>query len=74
MPIVAVSGGFDPLHKGHIRLIRDAARYGDVIVILNSDAWLQRKKAYKFMDWDSRSEILSAIKGVVAVVQVDDSD
>jgi len=74
MTTVAVSGGFDPLHKGHVRLIRAAATYGDVIVILNSDEWLQRKKAYKFMDWDSRAEIINSIKGVVLVISVDDTD
>ena len=39
-PTVMVSGGFDPVHAGHIRMIRDAAQYGDVIIIANSDAWL----------------------------------
>ena len=39
-PTVIVSGGFDPVHAGHIRMIRDAANFGDVIVIANSDDWL----------------------------------
>jgi len=73
-PIVAVSGGFDPLHSGHINYILDASRYGDVIVILNSDAWLKRKKGYAFMPWDQRASIVGAIKGVIDVVPVDDSD
>ena len=42
--IVAVSGGFDPLHVGHVRMIQAAAEFGDVIIIANSDAWLERKK------------------------------
>jgi D-beta-D-heptose 7-phosphate kinase/D-beta-D-heptose 1-phosphate adenosyltransferase len=71
---IAVSGGCDPAHSGHIRMILDAATYGDVVVILNSDDWLLRKKGYKFMDWNERAEILSAIRGVVEVVPVDDSD
>lgn len=72
--IICVSGGCDPAHSGHIRMILDAARYGDVVVILNSDDWLMRKKGYKFMSWEERAEILMAIKGVTDVVQVDDSD
>lgn len=71
---IAVSGGCDPAHSGHIRMILEAATYGDVIVILNSDDWLLRKKGYKFMDWNERAEILRAIRGVVDVVPVDDSD
>ena len=71
---VAVSGGFDPVHVGHIRMIQEAAQYGDVIVILNSDDWLMRKKGYVFMSWTERAEILSSIKGVIKVVPVDDSD
>ena len=43
-PTVIVSGGFDPVHAGHIRLIRAAAEHGNVIVIANSDEWLFKKK------------------------------
>jgi len=72
---IAVSGGFDPIHKGHVRMILDASKYGDVIVILNSDAWLVKKKGYKFMDWGERSEIIRSISGVVNVVNtIDDTD
>ncbi len=72
---IAVSGGFDPIHKGHIRMILAAAQYGDVIVILNSDDWLHKKKGYKFMAWDDRAEIIRSIRGVVNVVNtVDDKD
>ena len=73
-PTVMVSGGFDPVHAGHIRMIRHAAEYGDVIVIANSDDWLYRKKGFIFMEWERRVEILNAIKGVVLVDSVDDSD
>ena len=73
-PTVMVSGGFDPVHVGHIRMIREAAKYGDVIVIANSDNWLHRKKGYVFMDFEKRSEILSSIKGVLVVDSVDDTD
>ena len=71
---VMVSGGFDPIHSGHVRMILDAANYGDVIVVANSDEWLLRKKGYFFMNWDERSEILASIKGVVSVTFVDDTD
>ena len=73
-PIVMVSGGFDPVHAGHIRMIREAALYGDVIVVANSDEWLFRKKGFVYMEFDRRVEILNAIKGVVLVDSVDDSD
>ena len=73
-PTVMVSGGFDPVHAGHIRMIRHAAKFGDVIVIANSDDWLFRKKGFVFMEYARRAEILDAIKGVVLVDSVDDSD
>tara|TARA_Y100001972_G_C7603771_1_gene302569 strand:- start:492 stop:950 length:459 start_codon:yes stop_codon:yes gene_type:complete len=71
---VAVSGGFDPIHVGHVRMIQEAAKFGSVIVILNSDSWLENKKGYKFMSWRERSEIISCIKGVERVVAVVDKD
>lgn len=74
MPTIAISGGFDPIHEGHIRLIHDAALVGDVVVILNSDEWLIRKKGYAFQPWLARAYILRAITGVYSVVPVDDSD
>jgi D-beta-D-heptose 7-phosphate kinase/D-beta-D-heptose 1-phosphate adenosyltransferase len=73
-PTVMVSGGFDPVHVGHIRMIREAAKFGDVIVIANSDEWLYRKKGFNFMDFKSRYEILDSIKGVIIVDSVNDSD
>jgi cytidyltransferase-like protein len=72
--IVAVSGGFDPIHSGHVKMILEAAKYGDVMIILNSDDWLMRKKGYVFMPFEERKNILMAIKGVTLVVNVDDSD
>ena len=71
---VVVSGGFDPVHIGHVRMILAAAEYGDVIVVANSDSWLYRKKGFVFMPWDQRKEILEALKGVVRVEWVDDRD
>jgi len=73
-PTVMVSGGFDPVHVGHIRMIREAAQWGEVIVIANSDEWLHRKKGFNFMDFKARFEILDSIKGVLLVDSVDDSD
>ena len=72
--IVCVSGGFDPIHIGHVRMIQDAAMLGHVIVIANSDEWLMRKKGYVFMPYEERQEILYAIKGVVDVVEAKDDD
>jgi len=69
-----VSGGFDPIHVGHVRMILDAATHGDVIIILNTDAWLMRKKGYTFMNWEERAEILRSIRGVVNVVAAKDDD
>ena len=72
--LIAVSGGFDPIHKGHVRMIKEAAQIGNVIVILNSDEWLVRKKGYNFMNFLERSYIAGSIKGVVMTTGVDDSD
>ena len=73
--IVIVSGGFDPMHVGHVRMIKKAAQRGhQVIVGLNSDDWLRRKKDYVFMPWEERAEILSAMRGVLEVMPFDDSD
>ena len=74
MKKIMVSGGFDPVHVGHIRMIEEAAKWGSVIVVINSDDWLMRKKGYVFMPWKERAEIMANIKGVVVVTSVDDSD
>ena len=71
---IAVSGGFDPVHVGHVRMIQAAAQFGDVIIICNSDAWLKRKKGYSFMPFKERAEILRALKGVKDVIEADDDD
>lgn len=73
-PTIMVSGGFDPVHIGHIRMILEASTHGDVIVVANSDEWLFRKKGFVFMEFSQRAEILASIKGVVKVSGVDDSD
>ena len=71
---IVVSGGFDPIHIGHVRMILEAAQYGKVIVIANSDEWLLRKKGFCFMPWEERAEIIRSIRGVSDVVRVDDTD
>ena len=67
--IVAVSGGFDPIHIGHVRLFQKAKKLGDkLVVILNNDNWLMKKKGYVFMPQEERKEIIKSIAGVDSVV------
>jgi len=67
--IVAVSGGFDPIHIGHVRMIQEAAKLGDeLVVIINNDHWLRKKKGFVFMPQEERKEIIEAIRGVSRVV------
>ena len=72
--IVVVSGGFDPIHVGHLRMMKEAAEYGNLIVIINSDSWLKRKKEYVFMPWQERAEIISALSCVTGVIEAKDAD
>ena len=72
--IVVVSGGFDPIHVGHLRMMKEAAEYGNLIVIINSDSWLERKKEYVFMPWQERAEIISALSCVTGVIEAKDAD
>ncbi|OGI76135.1 hypothetical protein A3C67_01680 [Candidatus Nomurabacteria bacterium RIFCSPHIGHO2_02_FULL_42_19] len=63
--VVAVSGGFDPVHIGHIRLFEEARGFGDeLVVILNNDNWLRLKKGFAFMSEDDRKEIIESFKFV----------
>ncbi len=63
--IVVASGGFDPIHPGHIRLLKEAKKLGHrLIVLLNNDNWLMAKKGYVFMSEQERKEIIEAIVGV----------
>ncbi|MFB6089385.1 MAG: adenylyltransferase/cytidyltransferase family protein, partial [Candidatus Aenigmatarchaeota archaeon] len=67
--VVAVSGGFDPVHIGHLDLLRDAKSLGDrLVVILNNDNWLRDKKGYAFMDEKEKKEILEEFECVDEVV------
>ena len=73
--VIIVSGGFDPVHKGHIRMFREASYVGaNVIVGLNSDEWLSRKKGKPFMSWSERAEILESCKFITQVLPMDDYD
>ncbi|OHA66845.1 MAG: hypothetical protein A3E07_03920 [Candidatus Wildermuthbacteria bacterium RIFCSPHIGHO2_12_FULL_45_9] len=67
--MVAVSGGFDPVHIGHVRLFQEAKVLGDeLVVILNNDHWLHKKKGYMFMKQQERKEIIEALRVVDRVV------
>ncbi|HYE22278.1 MAG TPA: adenylyltransferase/cytidyltransferase family protein, partial [Verrucomicrobiae bacterium] len=67
--IVAVSGGFDPIHFGHVRMFKEAKSLGDkLVVILNNDNWLRKKKGYVFMPEKERKEVIESIRYVDEVV------
>jgi D-beta-D-heptose 7-phosphate kinase/D-beta-D-heptose 1-phosphate adenosyltransferase len=73
--VVIVSGGFDPLHSGHINYLESAARLGDkLIVALNSDKWLTRKKGRPFMEFEERACIIDRLDMVDNVWGFDDED
>jgi D-beta-D-heptose 7-phosphate kinase/D-beta-D-heptose 1-phosphate adenosyltransferase len=67
--VVAVSGGFDPIHIGHIRMFERARAFGDeLVVILNNDNWLRKKKRHIFMPEEERKEVIEALRVVDRVV------
>jgi len=72
--IICISGGFDPVHVGHLRMMQEASRYGEVVVIVNSDKWLMRKKGYIFMPFRERCEIIEGFACVTTTTYVNDSD
>ena len=73
MKIIVVSGGFDPIHSGHIAYLKAARKYGDkLIVALNSDQWLEDKKGKAFMPFIERNEIISNLSCVDEVINFDD--
>jgi cytidyltransferase-like protein len=73
--IVLITGGFDPLHSGHIAYFNSAKELGDSLVVgVNSDEWLRRKKGQEFMSWEERATIISALHNVDRVINFDDSD
>jgi cytidyltransferase-like protein len=72
--IILVTGGFDPLHSGHIEYIKSARELGRVVVGVNSDAWLTRKKGQPFMPFEERLNIINNLKDVMTAIGFDDSD
>ena len=73
MKVILVSGGFDPLHSGHIEYFKSAKALGDRLIVgVNSDAWLTRKKGRPFMPLEERANIIRALSMVDAVVAFDD--
>ena len=74
MKYVLVTGGFDPIHSGHISYFKHASKLGDKLIVgLNSDDWLERKKGRPFMPFDERAEIIENLKMVDQVIGFDDS-
>ena len=73
--IILISGGYDPIHSGHIAYIQAAKKLGDILVVaVNSDEWLVRKKGRSFMPLHERLAIIKSIQGVDFVIGFDDSD
>ena len=73
--IVLVTGGFDPLHSGHIDLFNEAKKLGDKLVVgVNSDEWLARKKGRPFMPFFERHKIVENLKMVDDTISFDDND
>jgi D-beta-D-heptose 7-phosphate kinase/D-beta-D-heptose 1-phosphate adenosyltransferase len=69
MKTVAISGGFDPLHVGHIEMMKEAKALGDrLVVILNNDNWLLNKKGFVFMNEQERKIVIEAIRYVDEVI------
>lgn len=67
--VVMVSGGFDPVHIGHVRMFEEAKRLGDeLIVVLNNDNWLKFKKGFVFMHEGDRKEIIESFRAVDKVI------
>ena len=79
--IVVATGGFDPIHEGHIEYLKAAKKIGlektpisKLVVGLNSDEWLAKKKGQPFMGWVSRYVVLSNLRMVDEVIAFDDFD
>jgi cytidyltransferase-like protein len=73
--IVLVTGGFDPVHSGHIAYFKAARSLGDMLIVgLNSDEWLERKKGRAFMPWNERLCIINNLVMVDEVYTFDDTD
>ena len=75
MNIIIVSGGFDPIHSGHIDYFKAAKKHGDKLVVaLNSDKWLENKKGKFFMPFNERKAIIESIGCVDEVIDFEDDE
>jgi D-beta-D-heptose 7-phosphate kinase/D-beta-D-heptose 1-phosphate adenosyltransferase len=75
MKIVLATGGFDPIHSGHIKFLKNAKELGDMLVVgINSDEWLERKKEKSFMPWNERLTIINNLQMVDEVFTFMDDD
>jgi len=75
MDVVLVTGGFDPLHSGHLAYFKAAKKLGDKLVVgINSDEWLTRKKGRPFMPFEERAEIIKGLSIVDQIISFDDTD
>ena len=75
MDVVLVTGGFDPIHSGHLAYFKAAKELGDKLVVgINSDEWLTRKKGRPFMPFEERAEIIKGLSIVDQIISFDDSD
>ena len=75
MKIVLATGGFDPIHSGHIKFLKNAKELGDILVVgINSDEWLERKKEKSFMPWNERLAIINNLQMVDEVFTFMDDD
>jgi len=75
MRIVLVTGGFDPLHSGHLNYFKEAKKLGDKLIVgVNSDAWLSRKKGRPFLACWERTELINSLKMVDQVITFKDDD
>ncbi len=73
--VVVITGGFDPLHSGHLSYIKAASQLGDILVVgVNSDEWLARKKGRSFMPFEERISIIQSLKGVDYAIPFNDTD
>lgn len=73
--VVLVTGGFDPLHSGHLAYLKAARKLGDKLIVgVNSDSWLEQKKGKNFLPLSERFEIVSALKYVDNCILFNDDD
>jgi len=73
--VVLLSGGFDPVHIGHVKMVQAAAELGKIVVVgVNSDDWLARKKGKSFMSFDERLYIMTSLRDTGYAVGFDDTD